>query len=304
MALVNMKCSSCGAILTVRDGCFVCEYCGSVFFRMTDDTSSFRADTVSLQEFRSELEKNEKSYTVNCPLGVFSDTDGALYKSKLKAADDALQKLEPYRVADILKGAPVTAATMRLRLLARVGARSESELAFYAGDLSAFEEYGALLALCDDATKDVYATIAKRCQRNAENAKKIAKGHEFLRIGQYSDGLAYAKTIVAEMPFNASAWELLIRAKCLDNKNYSPFEDLKKLETCPDFVLMAGKGEKDVNGALYDVAPEIRERCRTVAGKTRAKCDFFFKYLLKPILVLVAVGVLIGIWKLIEAIAG
>ena len=304
MALVNMKCASCGATLTAKDGCCVCEYCGSVYFEMTGDVAPFGADTVSLSEFTAKLAESGKQYTVNCSCGTFSDVDEALLKSKLKAAQEALDKLEPYRVADILKGTPDSAATLRLRLLAKVGARSEAELAFYAGDLNKFKEYRALLATCDDATKDVYAAIAERCDHNAENAKKIAKGHEFLRIGQYSDGLAYAKKLLDELPFTARAWELLIRAKCLADKDYSPLEDLKKLEACPDYALMAGKGEKDVNGAPYDVAPEIRERCRTVAGKTRAKSNFFYRYLLKPLLVLVAVGALIGIWKLIEAIAG
>lgn len=304
MALINMKCKSCGAALEIRDGYCRCEYCGSVYFRSVSDSPIAEAETLSLEEFEKRVEKDSSTICVNCAEGTMSDADADLIKSKIKAADKALQSFELYRIKDILSGVPAdNFSAARILFLSAVGVRNETELCLYAGDLGKFKEYGEYLSLCDDETKDTYKTIEAKCQKNAETLSLIKKGYEYIKIKEYGDGLDYAKKLVADHPYTARAWELLIIAKIYADKDYDPSDDLKKLEACPDFVLIAGNAPRDVNGVPTDLAPVIRDRFRQVKGRSRAKSEFFFKNLLKPLLVLIGIGVLIAVWQLIAHLA-
>lgn len=305
MAFVDMKCKSCGATLRVCDGYLTCDYCGSVYFRLSSDGIPDGAENTSLEEFLKKIDENTNTYCVNCSSGIISDADADLTASKLKAASKALENGEFYKVDDILKGLPRDMfAAARLRLLAAAGATSETQLCFFAGDLKKIKEYEDLLSCADDENNAVYSIVEQKCLENEKTVKEIAKGHEFLRIGQYADGLKFAEETVRKHPFFAKAWELLIKARCLNDEKYDPVEDLRRLQACPDASFAVSENEKDVNGAPYGIDATIKERCRITAGKRNAKAEFFNRYLLKPVLVLIALGALIGIWKLIEALIG
>lgn len=303
MALINMKCKSCGAALEIRDGYCRCDYCGSVYFRSVSDSPLAEAETLSLEEFEKRVEKDSSTICVNCAEGTMSDADADLIKSKIKAADKALQSFELYRIKDILSGVPAdNFSAARILFLSAVGVRNETELCLYAGDLGKFKEYGEYLSLCDDGTKDTYRAIEEKCVKNAETLSLIKKGYEYIKIKEYGDGLDYAKKLVADHPYSARAWELLITAKIYADKDYDPSGDLKKLEACPDFALIAGNAPRDVNGVPTDLSPTIRERCRQVGSVRRTKSQFVLKNLIKPFLVLVGIGLLIAIWQIIVRI--
>lgn len=300
MALINMKCKSCGASLSVNDGYCVCPYCGSVYFRLIENGCVPDAETISLAEFEKKVIDSSKEFFLSCARGVV-DADADLANSKIIAAGKALENFELYKISDILKDVPAdNFAAARLRLLCAAGVRNENELCLYSGDLEKLAEYDAFLSLCDDDAKAAYKKIEEKCKENAKTSDKIKKGYEYIRIGETESGLRYAKELISFYPYNARAWELLIVAKCAADKNYDPSCDLEKLKTCPDFPLIAGTGQSDVYGTPVDISPAIRERCRTIKCARRSKATFFYKYLLKPLLVLIAVGALIGIWKLIE----
>lgn len=301
MALITMKCKSCGASLSVTDGYCVCPYCGSVYFRLVENVCVPDAETISLAEFENKVICSSKKYYLNCKKGVVSDADANLTNSKITAAEKALDDFKLYKIADILKDVPADNFTAaRIRLLCAAGVRNENELCLYCGDLKKLGEYDAFLSVCDDYAKAVYKDIEEKCIENAKTANKIKKGYEYLRIGETESGLRYAKELISFYPYNARAWELLIVTKCAADKDYDPACDLEKLKACPDFPLIAGTGQSDVYGTPIDLSPTIRERCRTIKSARRLKATFFYKYLLKPLLVLIAVGTLIGIWKLIE----
>lgn len=305
MTIVDMKCRSCGATLKACDGYMVCEYCGSVYFRLEKSSVPEGVDALSLGEFIKAADENLETYCINRAQGTISDADADLVGNKLKAAERALANAEFFKVKDFLKGVPDDLfAAERLRLLAAVNAKSETELAMFAGDLSAFDDYAKLTACCDAQTKDIYDTIRKKCLDNAKLLSAVAKGNELIRIENYAEALDYAKTLTSRHPFSSRVRALLIKASCFAVDGYDPTDDLKRLEACPDAAIALAVSDKDVYGVPINLDPSVRDYCRKFYSSKRRTGGFFAKYLLKPLLVLIAVGALIGIWQLISYLFG
>ena len=303
MTIVNMKCKSCGAALRVCDGYMVCEYCGSVYFKIEKTVAPEGVDSLSLGEFIKAAGENLDTYCINCAQCTLTGTDVDLVKSKLKAAERALADGEFFKVKDFLKGVPADLfAAARLRLLAAVNARSETQLALFAGDLSSFDDYGKLTACCDAQSKEIYEMIRQRCLDNAKLAATIAKGDELIRIENYAEALDYAKALVSAHPFSSRARALLIKASCFAVDGYDPTDDLRRLEACPDAAIAFAVSDKDVYGVPAALDPSVRDYCRKFYAKRAGKDEFFRKHLLKPLLALIAVGALTGIWLLIDAL--
>lgn len=303
MTIVDMKCRSCGATLRACDGYMTCDYCGSVYFRVEKNVAPEGVGSLSLAEFIKAADENLDTYCINCAQGTVSGTDVDLVKSKLKAAERALADGEFFKVKDFLKGVPADLfAAARLRLLASVNAKSETELALFAGDLSSSEDYVRLTECCDAQSKEIYEMIRNRCLENAELAATIAKGDELIRIENRAEALDYAKALVSAHPFSSRARALLIKASCFAVDGYDPTDDLGRLEACPDAEITFAVSDKDVYGVPVALDPSVRDYCRKFYAKRAVKGEFFRKYILKPLLVLIAVGALTGIWLLIDSL--
>ena len=184
------------------------------------------------------------------------------------------------------------------------GVKDEAELSAYAGELSSFGHYDSALAAAGERTRETYREIEKVCRKNAEISREIGKGRELLRAGMLADGLAYAEEMVRRYPAYARARELLIEAKCLSDENYSPFADLEFFKACPDASVAVSGGEEDYYGAPKNISPVIAERCKQVAGRRMSRDKLIGKYLIRPLLVLIAVGALVGVWFLIDSLFG
>lgn len=303
MTLVDMKCRSCGAALRACDGYMTCDYCGSVYFRLERPIAPEGADSLSLEEFAKLADENLDTYRINAASGTVSCSDDDLVKSKLKAAGRALADGEFFKVKDFLKGVPSdNFAAARLRLLASVNAKSETELAFYPKDPQDLEDYPSLINSCDEENRAVYEKIRGICLSNSALLERIKQGEELIRIENFDEALILAKNLTSQRPFSARARAFLIKASCAAVKDYDPSDDLKRLEACPDAAMTYAVADKDVYGVPLNLDPAVREYCRRFYGRKNAKKESFFKYILKPLLVLIAVGALIGIWKLIEAL--
>lgn len=303
MAMVNMKCSSCGATLRAADGCLVCDYCGSVYFRLEKSDPHESEGTTSLQDFLASIDENYDTYCINCAKGVISGADADLVNNKIKAAGKALSDGEFYKVDDYLKGVPSDLfAAARLRLLSSACARSEAELSYYAGDIAKLPDYPDLVAACDEDAKAVYDRIKEICLNNARLAAKIAEGNELIRIERYDEALGYAEKLVKAHPFSSRARALLIKARCAAVRDYDPTDDLALLKACPDAALTFNASDADVYGVPVNLDPYVKDYCRAFYRRRNAKKGFFFKYLLKPLLVIIAIGLLIGVWQLIDAL--
>ncbi len=303
MKMVNMKCVNCGAALTQSGGHYKCEYCGSLYFRLTSDAELPDALSLSVEDFIGKVEENGKVFTVKLDDPSASDVDRTVLSGRLKKAEQSLSEGKSYMVFETLKDVPDTCfAAVRLKFLAEFGAKNESELSLYAGDVTRSRYYSALESAGDEATRATYRSIADMCLKNALIEKEIAKGKEMLAVGLYEEGLEYARNAVTAHPFRAKAWELFAQAKCLTDEKYDPTDDLKRLSACPDARINLTGGETDYYGAPENIAPVIAERCRAIYGKARSRSDFIFRYVVRPIIVIAAVGALISLWKLIEAL--
>lgn len=301
MALVEMKCANCGAPMKERDGRFECEYCGSLLLEFASLDGVEGAAVVSVDEFRKKMEESKRRYAVNLGGTALADVDGEILKGKLKFAEDELRAGRAYRVEGILKGVPDTVfAAERLRFFAETGAADETALAAYAGDVTAFEHYGTMTAAATEETRETYAYIAEVCRANAEADTEIAKGKEMLAVRMYAQGVEYAARMVAKYPSHAKAWELLTHARCLADGKYNPFDDLAKMKLCPDAAFAVMGGEEDADGIPRGIAEPVAERCRAVLQPAKARRAFLWKYVLAPLLTLAGIGVLVGIWQLID----
>ena len=298
MTLVDMKCRSCGAALRVRDDCLVCDYCGSIYFRLTDNDNA-DVTHMSAEEFAESVEKSRKTYCVRLSEGKIYDADARLIAAAKEAAEDALHAREFWKTDDLLKNVPSDdPAACRIKLLSAAGARNESELALWSGDLTSLPEYARLTAVCDDDTRAVYALIARKCAENAAVRTEINKGHEFLRLGKTAEGLRYAEDMIRRQPYRAAAWDLLMTARCLNDASYDPTEDLRRLTACPDVSVTFG-GEDDIPRSL---SPALRDRCLEVRRKKNAKSRAVYKNFIRPVAVAIGVAALLGIWGLISLV--
>ena len=304
MALIQMKCANCGAALRQEGGQYVCDYCGAISLFFADADADI-SQAVTAEEFRQKLAQSGRTYLIEPGGNGISDVDEKILQGKLKAAQKALSEGKGYLVEEYLKGIPANVfAAERLRLLSEAGVKDEAELSAYAGELSSFGHYDSALAAAGERTRETYREIEKVCRKNAEISREIGKGRDLLQAGMLADGLAYAEEMVRRYPAHARARELLIEAKCLSDENYSPFADLEFFKACPDASVAVSGGEEDYYGAPKNISPVIAERCKQVAGRRMSRDKLIGKYLIRPLLVLIAVGALVGVWFLIDSLFG
>lgn len=305
MALVDMKCPNCGAPMHGREGRIECEYCGSLLLEFSALDGVEHADVVSVDEFKKRMEESKCRFAVDFGGTALCDVDAEILKGKLRFAEEELRAGRAYKVDGILKGVPATVfAAERLRLLAEVGAADETELAAYAGEITAFSHYATMTDAATEQTRETYAYIADVCRQNAAANAEIGKGKEMLAVKMYSEGAEYAARMVAKYPTHARAWELLMHAKCLADAKYNPFDDLAKMKLCPDAAFAVTGGEENADGIPGGISDVVAERCRNVLAPAKARRAFLSKYVVVPLLTLAGIGILVGIWQLIERLVG
>ena len=305
MNWVDFKCRNCGAALRTKGSAAVCDYCGSVYFQLTDSDCPEDCETLSLEAFSERIKAGQRTFSVDFGAGTIANVDDTVRKAKLRQAGKFLSEGKFFRVEEALKGIPETDfAAKRLRFLAQAGARDEGELAAYAGDLSEFSHYRSMLAACGEQTRTTYETVASVCLKNREILRNIEKGRELLRAEAWEDGLRYARDMIRQYPFHARAWELLAAAKCGNDPAYDPRDDLGRMTACPDAAWTVTGGETDFYGVPKGISVAVAERCQAFVRKESARSEFLTRYVWRPLLVLAAVGALIGIWQLIALLAG
>lgn len=301
MALVEMKCTNCGAPMKASGGKFECEYCGTILLEMPTGVEAERPDVLSVGEFKEKLEEGKRNFVVDFGGEAVADIDAEILKGRLKLAEEELRAGRANKVDEILKSVPDTVfAAERLRLLASVGVADETELAAYAGDLETNGHYTRATKLATPETKETYAYLADVCRQNVEVNAEIAKGREMLSLKMYDKGAEYATRMVSKYPTRARAWELLMEAKCLCDDKYNPFDDLEKFKLCPDAALAVTGGEEDADGIPRGISRVVAERCREVLKPVKSRRAFVSKYIVAPLLTAIGIAAVVGIWKLIE----
>ena len=299
MALADLKCTGCGAPLTARGNTYVCPYCGTTVVQIADAHVDANVQLLSPEEFRTRLEASRKTFVMAPGGGGVCDIDDAVLKGKLAYAAQLLHEHKAYEVSGALKGIPETVfEAERLRFLAEIGVRDETELAAYAGDIRQLPHYQTLLAAGNGSCRETYTYISGICLENARILEEIGKGMELLSAAQIDQALAYGEQMVRQYPSHARAWELLIAARCAKDGAYDPFADLGYLLACPDAELTVTGGEM-VNGIPRYIAPGIADRCHAIRQKRERSGAFVRDFLIRPLLLLLGIGALIGIWQLI-----
>ena len=304
MANVNMKCPNCGAVLKVKDDCFVCDYCGAIIVSMAD--TGCAADFTSLEAFKKRIDGTKKTFILHIDVDKDKYIDDMIIKGKLKLAESYLKDGKFYRVSESLKGVPDTLfAVQRLLFLAEAGAKDELQLfAAYSGDITAFKHYNALVKSCGDENRRIYEHIARQCAENKKINAQIEKGKELINLNMPKEALSYAMEMRNKYPYYARAWELYIMAKSVSDEKYDPSEDLGFFMACPDAEPAITGGEVDYYGTPKNVSPIIYERCRKIKSKKYAWKKVTYKYLITPLSVLLFLFLMLGFWKILEAILG
>lgn len=299
MATVELKCANCGAALKPKGNYYACEYCGSLIFQLIEE-GGFTEISLSIEQFREKLKQSGRIFTVESAQIKTDDADKKILRAKTQLARRCLEQGSFYEAEEILKDLPSDDfAVERLRFLAAAAVADETELAFYAGDITALPHFKTAIDLCDEKTRETYCDIAKICLDNARINEQTAKGRK-LNALDVKEGLKYAENLVKNYPFHARAWECLIEARCLRDEKYNPFGDLEFFNSCPDARIGITGGETDYYGAPEGISSVIAERCRRINGKKMAKWQFWYKYAIKPLLVVAGLGVALGLWALIN----
>ena len=238
MALIHMNCPGCGAALRAREHDYICEYCGSIVLRLPEKDGTVGATGLTADAFRRRLQESSRIFTVRMEQPPESDIDAKILAGKLERAESSLREGKAHAAEELLRGVPDTVfRAARLRFLAETGARDETELSHYAGDITILRHYAEMMAAADSGTRETYGYIAELCRQNVQIQESIRKGHELLQLGQTEAALEYAEQTVERYGMYARAWELLIAARCCASESYNPYADLPYMEACPDAEL-------------------------------------------------------------------
>ena len=306
MALVEMKCQNCGAPLTERKNGYVCPHCGSFQLFIVDQDEEISALSMPLEEFRQKIKEKQRTFILSRDGALKAvDIDSAIVRKKIEDAQSLLSEGKGYAVEEALRGVPEdNFAAERLRFLAETGARDEAELACFALDLKQCRHFADVLNLCDMQTRQTYEALEELCLENREILSQIGEGKRLLDAGLLEEGCAYANAMLQKYPTHAASWEIFIEANCKKDEKYDPFPDLEYLLSCPDSLQYGYGAEKDYYGAPRGISAAIAQRCRKIAGKKQQKNAVFYRYILRPLIVLAGIGILIGVWKLIDVLLG
>ena len=297
MALIHMNCPGCGAALRAREHDYICEYCGSIVLRLPEKDGTVGATGLTADAFRRRLQESSRIFTVRMEQPPESDIDAKILAGKLERAESSLREGKAYAAGELLRGVPDTVfRAARLRFLAETGARDETELSHYAGDITILRHYAEMMAAADSGTRETYGYIAELCRQNVQIQESIRKGHELLHLGQTEAALEYAEQTVERYGMYARAWELLIAARCCASESYNPYADLPYMEACPDAELTVTGGERDAYGVPRRIAQGIAERCGRIRRKEQERSEWLHRYLIRPLAVAVGIGILILFW--------
>lgn len=300
MSFVQMNCKNCGAPLERQGDAYVCGHCGARVINILDADILAEGEVIGAAEFERKLKEQKELlvFEIGDTVRAF-DAETEVVNAQLRQAARDLRDGKMYKVDETLRGVSDTVfAAERLRLLADAGARDETELAYWSGDLKKNRHFERVCALGDFEQKRVYERLAEICAENERAGKEIARGAALLNAQAYEDAEKYAAAMCAQYPTDARAWELLIAARCGKEESYDPSHDLKYFFRCPNERVLYGdplEGET----LPRTVSPVIADRLRAVRSKRNARSGLLRK-VIGSVAVAVTLGILALVWALIE----
>lgn len=212
----------------------------------------------------------------------------------LRRAAHLLEEGEFDRAAEQISAEGASFAAERLRFLARMRVKGESELACLPCDLSLKSGFERLCTLAG-ANRRTYEEIARTCAEKSFVYTRVAEGKTLLLQGEVRQAGSLACELVRKYPLCAGCYDLYAAARCAADAEYDPSVVLGLFSACPDVFLYERQGR-------FVLAPQTSERVeRLEKGKTGRG-----KRILRAVLVWTAVlagaAVLALVWTVLEKI--
>ncbi len=122
-----MKCSNCGSVMTIKDNCVECSYCGTQYISFYAGSIDSDVASIKLDELLKEIEKNKKDFLIVNGKISSGDINEIIANSGLKIALEELKKENYYSASQYAKKASGIEAT-RISFLAKYKCKNESYL--------------------------------------------------------------------------------------------------------------------------------------------------------------------------------
>ena len=235
MAIVQMKCPSCGGNMLYNHNQFECPYCHTILLNIIDAKIDGDVTIMGADEFSKKLEESKRQFVVNIHDRLEVGDVGTMVANKnLKDAKMLLDFGEYNEVWTKLRDVPDCFTKCRLDFLAHHHVHSEAELMYYDGKLKR-ESYEKALKYADEPTKNTYIKLAELNEIREKIKEEVYEVEKLWEVDLKQEALAYAKTMCQRYPQSAVAWSTLFDIKTRIDSNYVGDMEYERMIACPDY---------------------------------------------------------------------